>query len=68
MLGFPGIFRGALDARAKRITLNMKLAAVYTIADSISNPTKDMTIPPALDEIVAYKLAKAVKEAALKEQ
>ena len=68
VLGFPGIFRGALDARAKQITLNMKLAAAYAIADSISNPTKDMIIPPALDEIVAYKVAKAVKEAALKEQ
>ena len=68
VLGFPGIFRGALDARAKQITLNMKLAAAYAIADSISNPTKDMIIPPALDEIVAYKVAKAVKEAALKEK
>ena len=67
MLGFSGIFRGALDARAKRITLNMKLAAAYAIANSISNPTKDMIIPPALDEIVAYKVAKVVKEAALEE-
>jgi malate dehydrogenase (oxaloacetate-decarboxylating) len=67
VLGFPGIFRGALDARAKQITANMKLAAAYAIADSISNPTRDMIIPPALDEIVAYKVAKAVKEAALKD-
>lgn len=67
VLGFPGIFRGALDARAKRITPSMKLAAAYAIAESISNPSKDMIIPPALDEVVAYKVAKAVKEAALKE-
>lgn len=67
VLGFPGIFRGALDARAKQITPNMKLAAAYAIADSISSPSKDMIIPPALDEIVAYKVAKAVKEAALKD-
>lgn len=67
VLGFPGIFRGALDARAKRITPSMKLAAAYAIAESISNPSRDMIIPPALDEIVAYKVAKAVKEAALKE-
>lgn len=65
VLGFPGIFRGALDARAKQITPNMKLAAAYAIAESISSPSKDMIIPPALDEIVAYKVAKAVKEAAL---
>ncbi|BDS14836.1 NAD(P)-dependent malic enzyme [Aureispira anguillae] len=67
VLGFPGIFRGALDARAKQITPNMKLAAAYAIAESISNPSKDMIIPPALDEVVAYKVAKAVKEAALKD-
>jgi malate dehydrogenase (oxaloacetate-decarboxylating) len=67
VLGFPGIFRGALDARAKQITPNMKLAAAYAIADSISRPSRDMIIPPALDEVVAYKVAKAVKEAALKE-
>jgi malate dehydrogenase (oxaloacetate-decarboxylating) len=65
VLGFPGIFRGALDARATQITPNMKLAAAYAIADSISHPTKDMIIPPALDEVVAYKVAQAVKEAAL---
>lgn len=67
VLGFPGIFRGALDARAKQITPNMKLAAAYAIADSISDPTKDMIIPPALNEVVAYKVAKAVKAAALKD-
>jgi malate dehydrogenase (oxaloacetate-decarboxylating) len=67
VLGFPGIFRGALDARATQITPNMKLAAAYAIAESISSPSRDMIIPPALDEIVAYKVAKAVKEAALKE-
>lgn len=67
VLGFPGIFRGALDARAKQITPNMKLAAAYAIAESISSPSKDMIIPPALDEVVAYKVAKAVKEAALKD-
>lgn len=67
VLGFPGIFRGALDARAKQITPNMKLAAAYAIADSISNPSKEMIIPPALDEVVAYKVARAVKEAALRD-
>lgn len=68
VLGFPGIFRGALDARAKRITPKMKLAAAYAIAESISDPTHDMIIPPALNEIVAYRVAKAVKEAALADE
>ena len=67
VLGFPGIFRGALDARAKQITPNMKLAAAIAIADSIQNPTPEMIIPPALDEVVAFKVAQAVKKAALME-
>ncbi len=64
VLGFPGIFRGALDARAKRITPNMKLAAAKAIAESIDTPTQDMIIPPALDEVVAFRVAKAVEAAA----
>lgn len=68
VLGFPGIFRGALDAKAKRITPKMKLAAAYAIAESISDPTRDMIIPPALNEIVAYRVAKAVKQAALEDE
>lgn len=64
VLGFPGIFRGALDARAKRITPNMKLAAAKAIAESIDKPTRDMIIPPALDEVVAFRVAKAVEAAA----
>lgn len=67
VLGFPGIFRGALDARAKVISSKMKLAAAYAIADCVHPPSRDMIIPPALNEVVAYKVAKAVKEAALAE-
>lgn len=64
VLGFPGIFRGALDARAKRITPRMKLAAAHAIADCVRNPTVDMVIPPTLDETVAYAVAKAVQKSA----
>ena len=67
VLGFPGIFRGALDARAKRITTKMKLAAAYAIAQSIHFPSRDMIIPVALNEEVAYRVAEAVKKAALEE-
>lgn len=67
VLGFPGIFRGALDARAKTISPKMKLAAAYAIADCLGLPTRDMIIPPALNEIVAYKVAEAVRNAALEE-
>ncbi len=68
VLGFPGIFRGALDARAKRISNGMKLAAAFAIADHINNPTADCIIPPTLNESVAWKVGKAVQEVALQEQ
>ncbi|GHT82856.1 malate dehydrogenase [Actinomycetota bacterium] len=66
VLAFPGIFKGALDARAPKITDQMKLASVYALADFI--PTQDLTpqkvIPSAFDAGVAQAVAKAVKEAA----
>jgi len=64
VLGFPGIFRGALDVRAKRITADMKLAAAFAIADFVPNPTADEVIPPTLNERVAWAVADAVKKAA----
>ena len=67
VLGFPGVFRGALDARAKSITPAMKMAAAFAIAECISNPRLDLIIPPSLDEQVAWRVAAAVKAAALKE-
>jgi len=66
VLGFPGIFRGALDARAPRITPAMELAAAYAIADCLTNPSADHIIPATLDPVVAHKVAEAVKAVALK--
>lgn len=63
VLGFPGIFRGALDARAKQITPKMKLAAAYAIAKCVDQPSREQVIPPTLNEHVAWRVAKAVKEA-----
>lgn len=68
VLGFPGIFRGALDAKAKKITAEMKLAAAHAIANHIKYPQQDMIIPPSLNLTVASAVAKAVEEAALKPQ
>lgn len=68
VLGFPGIFRGALDARAKRITAEMKLAAAMAIADCLPNPTADAVIPQTLNPSVAFKVAEAVRAAATKEK
>jgi malate dehydrogenase (oxaloacetate-decarboxylating) len=65
VLGFPGIFRGALDAHAKTITASMKLAAAMAIADYLPNPTANQIIPATLDPAVSFRVAEAVKAAAL---
>ena len=67
VLGFPGIFRGALDVRAPQISASMKLAAAFAIAECVSEPSKDNIIPATLNEEVAYKVAEAVKKAATAE-
>lgn len=64
VLGFPGIFRGALDARAPRITANMKLAAAHAIAKTVDNLSREHVIPSSLNEQVAWNVAKAVRLAA----
>jgi malate dehydrogenase (oxaloacetate-decarboxylating) len=64
VLAFPGIFRGALDANAARITPEMKLAAAHALANSIKNPTVDRVLPSPLDRSVAPLVAKAVYKAA----
>jgi len=60
VLVFPGIFRGALDARAKRITPEMKLAAAYALADYVKNPTRDRIIPSVFDKGIADEVSSAV--------
>ncbi|ERI04654.1 malic enzyme-like NAD(P)-binding protein [Atopobium sp. oral taxon 810] len=62
VLVFPGIFRGALDARATDITEGMKLAAAHAIADIVSADelSEDYIIPSAFDERVAKAVATAV--------
>jgi len=67
VLGFPGIFRGALNARAKTITPYMKLAAAYAIANCVTKPTPQQIIPSVLDASVVKAVAKAVTIAAKQE-
>ena len=50
VLAFPGIFRGALDARATRITDEMKIAAAHAIAGYIKKPKNDQILPNILDK------------------
>lgn len=68
VLGFPGVFRGALDARAPTISKGMKLAAAMAIASYVKNPTADYIIPASLDKKVAKRVAKAVYNAAMAEK
>jgi malate dehydrogenase (oxaloacetate-decarboxylating) len=65
VLCFPGIFRGALDIRAREIDENMKLAAAGAMAAVIPNEevSEDYIIPSVFDERVAPAVAEAVAEA-----
>ncbi len=62
-LVFPGIFRGALDARAGVITKEMKLAAAFALAESVKEPKKEKIIPGVLEKNVAEYVAAAVSNA-----
>ena len=68
VLCFPGIFRGALDVRAKDINDEMKVAAAYAIAELVSDQelNAEYILPAAFDERVKDAVAKAVAEAAKK--
>ncbi|MGK9184791.1 NAD-dependent malic enzyme [Priestia filamentosa] len=68
VLAFPGIFRGALDVRAKEINEEIKVAAVYAISGLINNDElhADYVIPDPFDTRVAKQVAEAVADAAIK--
>ena len=64
VLVFPGIFRGALDARAPAITSGMKIAAALALAGTVDKPSAEMILPHPLDRTVAPEIAKQVRSAA----
>ena len=68
VLAFPGIFRGALDVRAKDINDEMKIAASYALANIIKENElrKDYIIPSPFNKNVKEEISKAVAEAAKK--
>ncbi|PTM58080.1 NAD(P)-dependent malic enzyme [Desmospora activa] len=67
VLAFPGIFRGALDVRAKAINEEMKVAAAYAIAELIDEQelSPDYVIPAPFNPLVAPKVAAKVALAAM---
>jgi malate dehydrogenase (oxaloacetate-decarboxylating) len=64
VLAFPGIFRGALDARATRITDEMKMAASQALSAMVKEPTRARILPGPLNRKVAWGVALAVERAA----
>ncbi len=64
-LGFPGVFRGALDVRARDINEQMKMAASNALASLVPEPSEDMIIPNIFDSMVAPSVASAVAQAAM---
>ncbi len=69
LLAFPGIFRGALDVRARRITERMKLAAAFAIAEIVTEQevSAEYVIPSVFDVRVVDAVAKAVANAAIED-
>ena len=67
VLAFPGIFRGALDVRARDINDDMKLAASYAIASLVSDSelSPRYILPHAFDKRVGKTVARAVAQAAV---
>ena len=66
VLGYPGIFRGALDARATKINVEMKLAAAYALAECVKAPTLNKVIPNPFEKEVVKAISAAVKKEAIK--
>lgn len=64
VLSFPGLFKGALESRAKKITDEMKTAAAEALAALVQNPTVDKIIPGPFDPGVVDAVAEAVKKVA----
>jgi malate dehydrogenase (oxaloacetate-decarboxylating) len=60
-LAFPGIFKGALEIRAKKITKEMKIAAAEALADLVKNPTAEKIIPGPFDKGIVEAVSDAVK-------
>lgn len=68
VLAFPGVFLGAIEARAKTITNGMKIGAALALAECVKNPTIDNILPSPLDKKVAKHIAKNVARISREEQ
>jgi malate dehydrogenase (oxaloacetate-decarboxylating) len=60
-LVFPGVFRGALDNKVRKITDEMKLKAAHNLAALVKKPTAQKIVPGAFEKGVSKAVAKAIK-------
>ncbi len=60
-LAFPGVFRGALDNRVRKITTEMKINAARAIANLVPKPTANKIVPDMFDKRVAKAVAKVIR-------
>ena len=65
VLAFPGVFKGALDAKATKINHSMELAAARALAECIKKPAESRILPNALDKKCVQSIAKTVKKRAI---
>ncbi|MBR9705456.1 NADP-dependent malic enzyme [Candidatus Pacearchaeota archaeon] len=65
VLVFPGIFKGALEANARVINNEMKIAAANALASCVDNPTAEKIIADPFDKEVVKRVSEAVKNAAI---
>ena len=61
VLVFPGFFRGALDHKVKKITMEMKLAAANALANLVEEPDVEHIIPSVFDKRVVPAVAAVIK-------
>ncbi|MFT5689892.1 MAG: malate dehydrogenase (oxaloacetate-decarboxylating) [Planctomycetota bacterium] len=67
VLAFPGLFRGALEARATRFTNGMKFAAIDAISNAVKSPNAECILPSPFDRSVAVAVAREVAAAAIRD-
>jgi len=63
VLGFPYIFRGALDAGTKKITLKMQMAATKSLANLVRHPKRDYLVPKPFDARLKNVVSRAIEKA-----
>ena len=62
LMVFPGLFRAILELRAKEISDDLKLAVAYRLAETVSDPRRDMIVPSCVEKSTHYAVYEEVKK------